>query len=137
MQLLATLSTEGTGNGANKEHGTAGLALIPGRVENLRALGCRLRVPHVGWNEVTFNHPTDTASAELFDGIPSGTDFYFVHSYAFVTDDPSHLIAIAVYDIPVTAAVRCGNVWGTQFHPEKSSRAGFRFLRNFIDSSAC
>ena len=137
MQLLATLSTEGTGNGANKEYGTAGLALIPGRVENLRALGCRLRVPHVGWNEVTFNHPTDTASAELFDGIPSGTEFYFVHSYAFVTDDPSHLIAIAVYDIPVTAAIRCGNVWGTQFHPEKSSRAGFRLLRNFIQSSAC
>jgi glutamine amidotransferase len=131
MQLLATNSTEGTAG--NTATGTAGLGFIPGRVENLRTLGCRLRIPHVGWNEVT----SDATSGGLFDGIPNGTDFYFVHSYAFVPDDPAHVLATTAYDIPVTAAVRYGHIWGTQFHPEKSSRAGFRLLRNFIDNPPC
>jgi glutamine amidotransferase len=96
-------------------------------------LGCSLRIPHVGWNAVS----SHTTSGGLFDGIPDLTDFYFVHSYAFVPDDPAHVLATTVYDIPVTAAVRCGHIWGTQFHPEKSSRAGFRLLRNFIENPAC
>jgi glutamine amidotransferase len=131
MQLLATCSTEGASG--NAPNGIPGLGLIPGRVEKLRTLGCSLRIPHVGWNEVTIHITT----GGLFDGIPDGTDFYFVHSYALVPDNPSHVLATAVYDIPVTAAVRCGHIWGTQFHPEKSSRAGFRLLRNFIESPAC
>jgi glutamine amidotransferase len=73
----------------------------------------------------------------LFDGIPVGTDFYFVHSYAFVPDNPADVLATTDYGIPVTAAVRKGHVWGTQFHPEKSSRAGFRLLRNFIEDRQC
>jgi len=131
MQLLATSSMEGVAE--NIQNGTLGLGLIPGRVENLRTLGCGLRIPHVGWNEVTSN----TTSGGLFDGIPDGTDFYFVHSYSFVPDNPSHVLATTFYDIPVTAAVRLGHIWGTQFHPEKSSRAGFRLLRNFIENPAC
>ena len=127
MQLLASFSTEGAENTTNS---TPGLGFIPGRVENMRTLGCGLRIPHVGWNEVT----SHAKSGGLFDGIPDGTDFYFVHSFAFVPDDPAHEVAATVYDIPVTAAVRHGHIWGTQFHPEKSSRAGFRLLRNFIDN---
>jgi imidazole glycerol-phosphate synthase subunit HisH len=130
MQLLASFSREGAENGTNS---TPGLGFIPGRVENLRTLGCRLRIPHVGWNEVT----SHTKSGGLFAGIPDGTDFYFVHSFAFVPDDPTHVAATTVYDTPVTAAVRLGHIWGTQFHPEKSSRAGFRLLRNFIENPAC
>jgi len=131
MQLLATTSMEGAAG--NATNGNPGLGFIPGRVENLRTLGCGLRIPHVGWNEVT----SYTTSGGLFDGIPDGTDFYFVHSYAFVPDDPAHVLATTVYDIQVTAAVRFGNIWGTQFHPEKSSRAGFRLLRNFIGNPTC
>ena len=131
MQLLATTSMEGVAEDTTK--GTSGLGLIPGRIENLRTLGCGLRIPHVGWNEVT-NY---TKIGGLFDGIPDDTDFYFVHSYAFVPDDPAHVLATTVYDIQVTAAVRFGNIWGTQFHPEKSSRAGFRLLRNFIGNPTC
>ncbi|MBI5329735.1 MAG: imidazole glycerol phosphate synthase subunit HisH [Betaproteobacteria bacterium] len=130
MQLLATTGTEGASKSSSK--GIAGLGLIPGRVESLRNLGCKLRVPHVGWNEV--NH---TTSDTLFDGIPNGTDFYFVHSYAFVPDEPSNVLATTVYDIPVTTAVRHGHIFGVQFHPEKSSRAGFRLLKNFIAQPAC
>jgi glutamine amidotransferase len=131
MQLLATSSTEGAE--ADSSSGTPGLGFIPGRVEHLRKLGCHLRVPHVGWNEVSnFSTP-----GGLFDGIPDRTDFYFVHSYAFVPEDASDVLATTEYGIPLTAAVRRGHVWGTQFHPEKSSRAGFRLLRNFIENPAC
>jgi glutamine amidotransferase len=131
MQLLASSSMEGAD--ASAPQGTLGLDLIPGRVKHLRTLGCGLRVPHVGWNSVS---PV-TSQGGLFDGIPEGTDFYFVHSYAFVTEDPADVLATTDYGIPVTAAVRRGNVWGTQFHPEKSSRAGFRLLRNFIEGPTC
>lgn len=131
MQLLATCSMEGVD--ANAPNGTAGLGLIPGRVEHLRTLGCTLRVPHVGWNSVS----PITSQGGLFDGIPEGSDFYFVHSYAFVTEDPADVLATTDYGIPVIAAVRRGNVWGTQFHPEKSSRAGFRLLHNFIEGPKC
>lgn len=131
MQLLASSSMEGAAD--NTANGTSGLGFIPGRVENLRTLGCGLRIPHVGWNAVTSN----TTSGGLFNGIPDGTDFYFVHSYSFVPDDSSHVLATTVYDISVTAAVRYGHIWGTQFHPEKSSRAGFRLLRNFIENQEC
>ena len=127
MQLLASRSMEGAD--AKTPEGTLGLNLLPGRVEHLRTLACSQRVPHVGWNSVT---PVSSKN-RLFDGISEGTDFYFVHSYAFVTEDPADVIATTDYGIPVTAAVRCGNVWGTQVHPEKSSRAGFRLLRNFIE----
>ena len=128
MQLLADSSTEGSGEGQS----TPGLGLIPGQVRHL-SLGCTLRVPHVGWNSVTRTRPDE----RLFAGIPDGTDFYFVHSYAFTTQDSADVLAITDHGVPVTAAVRRGNVWGTQFHPEKSSRAGFRLLRNFIEEPAC
>ena len=131
MQLLASTSMEGGTEGSSDR--TAGLGFIPGRVESLRTLGCCLRIPHVGWNEVISNHK----SGGLFDGIPDGTDFYFVHSYAFIPDDPAHVLATVDYGVPVTAAVRSGHIWGTQFHPEKSSRAGFRLLQNFIENPAC
>lgn len=131
MQLLASCSMEGAD--AQTPVGIPGLGFIPGRVEHLRTLGCRLRVPHVGWNEVS----PCTSEDGLFDGIADGTDFYFVHSYAFVPEDPADVLATTDYGVAVTAAVRRGRVWGTQFHPEKSSRAGFRLLRNFIEGRSC
>ena len=131
MQLLASCSMEGANH--DEFNGTPGLGFIPGRVVHLNSLGCHLRVPHVGWNAVT---PASMRGG-LFDGIPVGTDFYFVHSYAFVPDNPADVLATTDYGIPVTAAVRKGHVWGTQFHPEKSSRAGFRLLRNFIEDRQC
>jgi len=129
MQLLADVSTEGT----DDIRGALGLGFIPGRVEHLRDLGCGLRVPHVGWNSITRRSPADP----LFDGIPDGTDFYFVHSYAFVPQDQTNVLADVDYGVTVAASVRRGHVWGTQFHPEKSSRAGFRLLRNFIENPKC
>lgn len=124
MQLLAAIGME---------HGDhAGLGLIDGRVVHLRDLGVADRIPHVGWNAINIEQHD-----MLLDGIPDGTDFYFVHSFAFVVDDPAHQLATANYGTVVPAVVRSGSVWGTQFHPEKSSKAGMRILRNFIDGAAC
>jgi len=124
MQLLATSSEE---NGLHQ-----GLDLVAGRVRRLDALGCSLRIPHVGWNDVRFRD-----DAPLFAHIPQDTDFYFVHSYAFEPADPRDVCATTSYGTPVAAAVARGGVFGTQFHPEKSSTAGRQILRNFLDYVAC
>lgn len=127
MQLLAGSGSEG-GNGND----TPGLNLIPGDVVRLDTLGCTLRIPHVGWNAITL-----PGESRLFTGIPPATDFYFVHSYAFRPACPEDVLASTEYGIPVVAAVGRGHVFGTQFHPEKSSKAGFRLLKNFLAHTLC
>lgn len=113
------------------EHGdTPGLGYIGGRIRNLRDLGVTERVPHVGWNSAHLRR-----ASPVLDGIPDGTDFYFVHSFGFEVDDPADLVATTPYGIDVTAIVRRGAVWGTQFHPEKSSKAGLRLLKNFVEAA--
>ena len=121
MQLLASRGTEGGD--------TEGLDLIPGEVVGLEALGCELRIPHVGWNSLAVRDE----SCAILRGIPGGTDFYFVHSFVFQPRDAADVVASTAYGVPVTAVVGRGNVMGTQFHPEKSSKAGFRVLRNFLE----
>ena len=121
MQLLASSGSEGG------EH--AGLDLIPGKVNRLDILGCSQRIPHVGWNNVRLAAET----SGLFAGIPNGTDFYFVHSFAFQATDTCNVLADVEYGIPFPAAIARDNVFGTQFHPEKSSKAGFRLLKNFLE----
>lgn len=127
MQLLASHGSEG----ADDATGTPGLGLVPGRVQALDSLGATGRVPHVGWNVVR-----PQRSGMLLDQVPSGTDFYFVHSYAFVPDTPDDAVATTDCGVPVTAVVQRGAVLGTQFHPEKSGRAGFQVLRNFLQMPA-
>ncbi len=125
MQLLASSSTEGGDS--------EGLNLVPGKVQRLDALGCSDRIPHVGWNGAVL-----TAHAGvLFDSIPDRTDFYFVHSFALQAEHEQDVTAKVEYGVPLVAAVARGCVYGTQFHPEKSSRAGFRILKNFLDAPRC
>jgi glutamine amidotransferase len=124
MQMLATHGHEG---GLSE-----GLDLIPGQVQRLDTLGCKLRIPHVGWNEVRYK-----TEDELFNDIPDSSDFYFVHSYAFVPEDDKHLIATVPYGLDVAAVIRNGHVFGCQFHPEKSSKAGRQLLKNFMRYSPC
>jgi glutamine amidotransferase len=131
MQLLASVGTEGPID--QPAQTTPGLDLIKGKVTRLDTLGCPLRIPHMGWNSIKLHG----APSKLLEGIPDDTDFYFVHSYAFVTHHNEDLLATTDYGVPVTAAVFKGRVWGTQFHPEKSSRAGHRVLRNFLEIVAC
>jgi glutamine amidotransferase len=100
-----------------------GLDVIPGAVRRFPA---GLKVPHMGWNQV--EHRGDLA---LFDGIPSGAHFYFVHSYYPETTDPSLRVATCTYGVTFPAAVARGPLFATQFHPEKSQRWGIRMLENF------
>jgi glutamine amidotransferase len=131
MQLLADFSTEGAED--TPDGRVMGLGLVPGKVEHLGRLGCTHRIPHVGWNGVM----GQASACPLFAGIPDGTDFYFVHSYAFQPENLADGVATTDYGVSVTAAVNHGKVFGTQFHPEKSSRAGYRMLANFIQSPPC
>ena len=120
MQLLAEKGMEGGE--------VAGLGLIPGEVVRLTPDSAETRIPHVGWNEVH-----QAASHPLLDGIARGTDFYFVHSYHFVPASRDDAIACTPYCGSFVSVAAAGNVFGTQFHPEKSSRAGFQLLRNFLE----
>ena len=126
MQLLADSSTEGAIEGES----TPGLGFIPGQVRHLRSFGCGQRVPHVGWNGIT-RIGTD-ADDRLFSGIPDGSDFYFVHSYAFAPQDLNDVLATTDYGGTVTAMVGRDNVVGTQFHPEKSQTLGLALITNFL-----
>ena len=114
LQLLFTESDE---EGLHK-----GLGVIEGRVERFT---CGLKIPHIGWNNVKF---TDDA---LFAGVPDGSFFYFVHSYHGVPKDMSCAIGLTEYGQTFVSAVRRGNVWASQFHPEKSAGLGLKMLENF------
>lgn len=117
MQLLAEDSNE---------HGQhRGLGWIPGQV---RLFEVDLPVPHVGWNDITIQQETPL----LKDLASTNREFYFVHSYHFQTDDPSVVIATAQYGYEFPCIVQRDNIFGTQFHPEKSQENGLRLLRNFI-----
>jgi glutamine amidotransferase len=109
-----------------EEHGvvTKGLGLLPGAVTRLAAQ----RVPHMGWNTVAA--PEGSA---MFAGLPAGTRFYFVHSYAARPAGGQGLAAVTVHGGPFVAAVERGPLWATQFHPEKSGDAGATLLRNWIE----
>jgi len=100
-----------------------GLDVIPGTV---RRFPGGLKVPHMGWN--TVEHGGDL---RIFDGIPSGAHFYFVHSYYPSATDPSLPAATCTYGVTFPAAVGRGTLFATQFHPEKSQRWGLKLLENF------
>jgi imidazole glycerol-phosphate synthase subunit HisH len=124
MQLLAEAGTESAG----PEGATPGLGLVEGTVQRLDALGCTHRIPQQGWNSLVVREPRHA----LLAAIPSGTDVYFSNSYALPADAPDVAAAVE-YGIELGAAVARGHVMGIQFHPEKSSGAGLRVLRNFLE----
>ena len=100
-----------------------GLGLLPGQVVSLPR---DRKVPHMGWNNLKILRPDP-----LFKGLPEEAFVYFVHSYHAAPADPAILSATTDYGIPVTAAVQRGNLYATQFHPEKSGDVGMQILRNF------
>ena len=106
---------------------TQGLGWIPGEVERIAPSDSELKIPHMGWNELSLRrgHP-------VFDGVADGTHTYFVHSFHFAVADRTDLIATADYAQAVTAAVGRDNMVGTQFHPEKSQATGLRLIGNFL-----
>lgn len=103
-----------------------GLGIVPGRVVRFPDFADR-KVPHMGWNQLD----TKGRSA-LFAGLDEGSHVYFVHSYYCAPQDENAIIASVDYGIQFAAAVGCGNVYGVQFHPEKSQRNGLQILNNFL-----
>lgn len=116
LQVLLEVSYEGG------EHRCLGV--VPGIV---RQLPSDVTVPHMGWNEVWLrrSHP-------LFEGIPNGTDFYFVHSFYAEPQDPTWVLGETDYGVCFASVLACDNVMATQFHPEKSGSWGLRLLANFV-----
>ena len=106
-----------------------GLGLMPGSCTRLES--CRLKVPHVGWDQA---HMTPAGAADpLLAGVPEGADVYFTHSYAVDDDaDDACVLARTHYARSFPCVARSGSVWGCQFHPEKSSATGARILVNFV-----
>jgi glutamine amidotransferase len=120
MQLLATSSEE------NGNH--TGLGWIDGVVKKL-IIPSKYSVPHVGWNDVQFNH-----KSPLFSNIDQNTNFYFDHSYHFDCNNNNNIVGVCDYGIKVTAAVQKDNIFGVQFHPEKSQTSGLKLFRGFLNS---
>ncbi|HWC18837.1 MAG TPA: imidazole glycerol phosphate synthase subunit HisH, partial [Terriglobales bacterium] len=110
--------------GSSEAPDTCGLGVIPASCD--RFCSSDLKVPHVGWNRIAKVH-----NSWLLNGIESGSFVYYSHSYcAPVT---AHTVAVTDYGGPYSAAVESGNLFGVQFHPEKSGNVGLRLLRNFAD----
>ncbi len=131
--LLFASGVEGAaGPGVDGNPGDAdlpvGLGLIDGTVVRMPATGAdgtSYKVPHVGWNSVEF-----TSACPLFEGVESGEYFYFTHSY--IAPENECTVATTTHSVTFPCAVQKGNVFGVQFHPEKSSDAGAKVLANFL-----
>lgn len=119
MQLFATLGYEGGK--------TTGLNYIPGEVAKITPSE-NLRLPHIGWNALDITQPPD-----LFDDIPNNLDFYFLHSYEYLLTESQYGFGWTRYGKNIIAAIRNKNVFGVQFHPEKSGKYGLKLLKNFIE----
>jgi imidazole glycerol-phosphate synthase subunit HisH len=121
MQILAKASEEGV---------CAGLGWIEGFVKRLDTtlLPNRTRLPHMGWNDVS-----PERADGLFEGLGSDAQFYFLHSYVFVCENSENVLAKSQYGESFACAVRKDNIYGVQFHPEKSHHFGVRLLRNFAE----
>ena len=92
--------------------------------------GSGLRLPHVGWNETV-----QKSESLLFDNLPDSALFYYVHNFQVVCDNPSQIVATCEYGSTFTAAFQRDNIYGTQFHPEKSQLNGLGLIRNFVEKT--
>lgn len=120
MELMAQSSEEGDVSGL----GWLGAHAVRFDI----ARGERCKVPHMGWNGITIKK-----DSRLMQGIDDGAEFYFAHSYHLALDDPDDLLAETEYSIRFPSAIERKNVFGVQYHPEKSHDAGARLLKNFVE----
>ena len=110
--------------------GSEGLGIIPGKVIKFSEQK-NLKVPHMGWNEVQIKNLDDP----VWQKIDDLTHFYFVHSYFPKPDNPEVSSSTTGYGVNFTSSIRFGNIFGTQFHPEKSQKSGLRLIENFLKST--
>lgn len=119
MQLMAQKGFE---DGTHE-----GLGWVPGKVQRLEPSDKALKIPHMGWNDIVLERPSP-----LLEGLGPGPSFYFLHSYRFISAESAVSIASCDYGGKFTACLQQDNLFGTQFHPEKSQRYGLQLLKNFV-----
>ena len=119
MQLFATFGDE--------DGGSDGLGWIGGEVKKINLKDLSLKLPHMGWNNIQIS-----SNSKLLNGINNDSHFYFVHSYSFDVDEKKYISATTNYSIEIVSAIEKENIFGTQFHPEKSQANGIKILENFI-----
>jgi imidazole glycerol-phosphate synthase subunit HisH len=120
MQLMASMGRE--------YKDTAGLGWIKGEVTEITPSDPKLKVPHMGWNDLVIDH-----DHSVFDGLHTGDHTYFVHSYHMAVADPAERLAYVDYGGEVTAIIGRDTMLGMQFHPEKSQTTGLRLISNFLN----
>ena len=107
---------------------TKGLGWIAGNVKKIDNKNNQFKLPHIGWNELSF-----TSNSKLFKNIKEKSHVYFVHSYKFVPDNKKYISSKTNYSEAIVASVEKENLFGTQFHPEKSESVGLKIIENFIN----
>ena len=111
-----------------EETETKGLGWISGKVSKIDNQNGKYKLPHIGWNEINI-----AKNSKIFKGIENNSHMYFVHSYEFVPNDNSVIVATTDYSSNIVCSVEKENIFGTQFHPEKSDKIGLKIIDNFIN----
>ena len=119
MQMFADVGYE--------ETETKGLGWISGKVSKIDNQNGKFKLPHIGWNEITI-----TKKSNIFKNIENKSHMYFVHSYEFVPEEKNIISSTTDYSTNIVCSVEKENIFGTQFHPEKSDKLGLKFIENFI-----
>ena len=111
-----------------EETKTKGLSWIPGKVSKIDNQNGKYKLPHIGWNQINI-----LKDSKIFKGIENNSHMYFVHSYEFVPEDKNLISATTDYSSNIVCSVEKENIFGTQFHPEKSDKIGLKLIDNFIN----
>ena len=119
MQMFADVGYE--------ENETKGLGWISGKVSKIDNQNQKFKLPHIGWNEITI-----TKDSSIFKNIDNKSHMYFVHSYEFIPEDKCVISSTTDYSTNIVCSVEKDNIFGTQFHPEKSDKLGLKLIENFI-----
>ena len=119
MQLFSSFGEE--------DGGSKGFDWIKGKVNKINLTDKNLKLPHMGWNNISINQ-----KSKLFSGIENESHFYFVHSFAFDVENDQFISSKTNYSTEIISAVEKDNIFGTQFHPEKSQTNGIKILENFV-----
>ena len=107
---------------------TSGLGWIPGKVSKIDNQNGKFKLPHIGWNQINI-----VRDSKIFKGIENNSHMYFVHSYEFIPEDKNVISATTDYCSNIVCSVEKDNIFGTQFHPEKSDKIGLKIIDNFIN----
>ena len=111
-----------------EETETKGLGWLSGKVSKIDNQNGKFKLPHIGWNQINI-----VKDSKIFKGIENNSHMYFVHSYEFIPEEKSVIVATIDYSSKIVCAVEKDNIFGTQFHPEKSDRLGLKIIENFIN----